>query len=76
MAIALVKDIGRPRLDGDRAADLGVESISLTMAVPSRRVCRSSWLASTPKLSAKTATGRRLLASARVERTSGPLPRW
>jgi hypothetical protein len=55
---------------------IGVESISFTMAVPSRRVGRSSWLASRLKVSAKTATGRRLLASARVERTSGPLPRW
>jgi hypothetical protein len=55
---------------------MGVESISFTIAAPSRRVCRSSWLATKLKVSAKTATGRRLFASARVERTSGPLPRW
>src|SRR5207302_7008624 len=97
MAIALVKDIGRARLDRDRATDLGVvdvgigdvedaravglrvkddmhlqaadtpvrfgpiaelpsrigvASISFTIAAPSRRVCRSSWLATRLKVSA------------------------
>src|SRR5215831_11750739 len=121
VAIPLVKDIARPRLDRQRATDLGVvnigignvedariiglrvkddmelqaanapvrlahshslpsgmgvASISLTIAAPSCRVCRSSWLASRLKVSAKRPTGRRLFASDSVERTSGPAPRW
>src|SRR6188508_1341420 len=42
---------------------MGVESISRTIAVPSRRVFRSSWPATRANVSAKMATGRRRLAS-------------
>src|SRR5712671_2657691 len=50
---------------------MGVASISFTIAAPSPRVCRSSWLAT--RVSAKSATGRRLLASHRVQRTTAQM---